>query len=382
MRNFLPARFFAWGILIILLPVGHACMNDEDWVEQNKPNLGAEEFQKRGGVVVVNEGNFMYGNASLTYYDPGTGKLINDIFYRQNGIPLGDVAQSAVIHDGELFVVVNNSGKIMVMNAGKYASLKAFDFTHKITGLPSPRYINFIDSSKAYISDLYGKQISILDPFSYTVSGKIDIDNHNPDFYQHPSEQFIKFGDEVFTNCYSYDDKVLVINSKTDRLTDSITVLPQPNSMVLDRYGKIWTLCDGGYKGSIYDDSLPGLVRIDAMSRTVEKIFLLPDDDWPSKLCINRNADTLFFINRDVWRMPVNATALPQEPFIRANSGTGTRLFYGLGVDPVSSDVYVSDAIDHVQSGIIYRYSAWGEGIDTFRAGIIPGFFCFVPYYH
>jgi hypothetical protein len=369
-------RVLTVGLLFLLIPV-QSCMNDETWVEKQKPNLDTEKVLKDGGVLILNEGNFMYGNASLGYYNSRTKEIQNDIFYRQNGVPLGDVAQSAVIYGGEIYIVLNNSGKIMVLNFGKYPALKAFDFTHKIIGLQSPRYISFIDSSKAYISDLYAKSISILDPTQYSITGTINIANGNPDFYQHPSEQFVIFEGEVFTNCYSFDNKLLVIDPETDRLTDSIEVLQQPNSMVLDKYGKIWVLCDGGYEGSAYGDTQPGLVRIDARSHTVEKIFILPEDNWPSKLCMNRNADTLYFINGDVWRMPVDADQIPKESFIQSVTGSQTRLFFGLGVDPLTSDVYVSDAIDHVQSGVVYRYTADGEGVDTFQVGIIPGFFCF-----
>jgi DNA-binding beta-propeller fold protein YncE len=352
-------------------------MNDETWVEQNKPNLNAEEVLRDGGVLVLNEGNFMYGNASVSYYNYRSQELINDVFSRQNGIPLGDVAQSAAFFNGEVYVVLNNSGKIMIMNFGKYPALKAFEFTHKITGLQSPRYIHFFNDSKAYISDLYARSVSILDPSEYIITGKINLSNGNPGFYQHPSEQFVVFNNEVFTNCYSFDNKILVIDPETDRLTDSIEVLQQPNSMVIDKNGKIWVLCDGGYEGSTYGNNQPGLVRIDAGSHTVEKIFILPEDNWPSKLCINGSSDTLYFINGDIWRMPVDAGSLPHESFIPANSESGTRLFFGLGVDPVSSEVYVSDAIDHVQNGIVYRYKADGSAADTFRVGIIPGGFLF-----
>ncbi|MCB8994148.1 MAG: YncE family protein [Bacteroidales bacterium] len=368
----LLAGIFLTGIFML-----QSCMHDETWVEQLKPNLRVEDILAGRGVLVLNEGNFMYGNSSLSYYNSRENEVLNDVFYRQNGIPLGDVAQSASLFDGELFIVLNNSGKIAVVNFGKYPALKAFEFIHKISGLQSPRYISFIDSTKAYVSDLYARGISIIDPATYSVYDKISLANNTPDFYQHPTEQIIQFENEVFTNCYSFDDKILVINSLTDKLIDSITVLQQPNSMVLDRFGKLWVICDGGFQGSAFGNSEAGLIRIDAGTHTVEKIFILPSDSWPSKLCINGGADTLYFINGDVWRMPVTAKELPDQSFISAGSEKGGKLFYGLGVDPVSSEVYVSDAIDHTQNGVVYRFRPDGSSVDTFRVGIIPGFFFF-----
>jgi len=54
--------------------------------------------------------------------------------------------------------------------------------------------------------------------------------------------------------------------------------------------------------------------------------------------------------------------------------------FYGLEVDPVTSDIYVSDAIDFTQRGVVYRFQSNGVPIDTFQAGIVPGAFCIQPF--
>ena len=72
--------------------------------------------------------------------------------------------------------------------------------------------------------------------------------------------------------------------------------------------------------------------------------------------------------------MDVGAGRLPDEPLI-PDGGT---LFYGLGVDPETSEIYVADAVDYMQSGVVMRYSADGEPLGNFRVGITPGDFCFV----
>lgn len=45
-------------------------------------------------------------------------------------------------------------------------------------------------------------------------------------------------------------------------------------------------------------------------------------------------------------------------------------------VSPKNGDVYVADAIDYQQQGMIYRYTEDGELVDEFYVGIIPGAFC------
>jgi hypothetical protein len=47
-----------------------------------------------------------------------------------------------------------------------------------------------------------------------------------------------------------------------------------------------------------------------------------------------------------------------------------------LTVSPKNGDVYVADAIDYQQQGMIYRYTEAGELVDEFYVGIIPGAFC------
>ena len=97
------------------------------------------------GVFIVCEGNFMYGNASLSFYLPSSGELQNEVFARANGMKLGDVAQSMTIHDGTAYIVVNNSGIVFGIDP------ETFRIERVIRGIGSPRYICFNDSV-AYVT--------------------------------------------------------------------------------------------------------------------------------------------------------------------------------------------------------------------------------------
>ena len=150
-------------------------------------------------------------------------------------------------------------------------------------------------------------------------------------------------------------------------LVDSIEVGWQPSSLVLDRHGKLWAATDGR------NGEAPALWRIDAQTQQIEQRFDLPEELRPSELTLNGARDTLYYIGRDIWRMPVIAESLPATPFLPYSE----TIYYGVAVDPDTSEVYVADAIDYVQHAVVYRFTPRGVPVDTIRVGITPGAFCF-----
>lgn len=328
------------------------------------------EYQKSKGVFICNEGNFTFGNSSLSFYDPEKKSVENEIFYNANNLPLGDVCLSVAIKDTLGFLVINNSGKIIVINTN------TFEHIATITGLTSPRYIKFISDTKAYVTDLYNPNITIFNPTTFKISGSLNVGNS--------TESIVKYDNFVFVTSWSYKNKIYKINTQNDEVTDSLVVAKQPNSIILDTNNKIWVLSDGGYSGIPGGQETPALTKIDAKTFTVEKTFIFPSINIsPARLSLNGTKDTLYFLSSSwsanlnptygIYKMPVNSNILPSEAFILQNN----KLFYGLGIDPANSDIYVSDAIDYMQKGIVFRYKSDGMLIDSFKTEIIPAYFGF-----
>ncbi len=317
-----------------------------------------------GTLFILNEGNYQYSNSSISIYNTTTDSVCNEAFAKVNGMSLGDGAQSMTIAGNKGWIVVNNSNVVFAIDP------LTFKEKGRIENLTSPRYFHQVNANKAYITQLYDNRITIVDPSKYSVTGYIKVPGMEA--ASGSTEQMIAYGDYIFCNCWSYQNKIIKIDTRTDEVVDSLVVGVQPRCIALDCNGKLWALTDGGYEGSPAGYEAPALVRIDAATFSIEKKFSFNLGDYTPELCINGNKDTLYWINGDVWKMSVDAETLPAESLIKSN---GT-YYYGLTVAPQSGEVYLADAIDYSQNGLIYKYSTEGNLIGQFSVGVIPGGFC------
>lgn len=336
--------------------------NDDD-----EPNGGiTPSTQADGTLFVLNEGSFQFPSATLSVYNPETNKTLNEAFLKANGMKLGDVALSMTItNDSTGWVVVNNSNVVFAINPITQKE------KGRITGLTSPRYFHQVNEKKAYITQMYDNRIAIVDPSTYSITGYIEVPGMEA--VSGSTEQMVAYGDYVFCNCWSYQKNIVKIDTRTDQVVASKEVGIQPRYIALDCHDKLWVLTDGGgWDKNPIGYEAPTLVKIDPKTFNIEKKYEFELGDYCSKLCLNGKGDALYWIKGDVWKMDVNADALPTEPYIKSTGSVN----YGLTIAPQSSEVYVADAIDYSQNGVVYRYSPDGKLLDQFTVGINPGGFC------
>jgi DNA-binding beta-propeller fold protein YncE len=303
------------------------------------------------GVLIINEGNFLQGNGSLTYYNDSTQEIIPDIFEAYNGRKLGDVVQSVQPIGDEIFIVVNNSGKIEVVDR------KNFKSTGVIQGLRSPRYILPISSQKAYVSDLYENAVTIIDPKAKTILGKIPLRGW--------SEQMVKWNNQVWVASV-YSEYVYILDAQTDKLLDSLPVGKGIAKLkIVDN--TIWALAAVNQDSSILASILPGEKKVGA------RIKLAPMANAKFFDFINQN-DLIYLLSAKgvaIYKISTQTQTL----WFQKND----RNFYSFGYNPRTAKFYLADAKDYVQNGAIYIYDLNSvEPLKSFDAGIIPGDFHFL----
>ena len=269
-----------------------------------------------------------------------------------------------IVRNGVGWVVVNNSHVVFAIDP------HTFKEVGRIVNLTSPRYIHFVSDEKAYITQIWDNRIFIVNPKLYKITGYIEVPNMTME--SGSTEQMVQYGKYVYVNCWSYQNRIIKIDTETDKVVDELVVGIQPTSLVMDCNNKLWTVTDGGYEGSPYGHEAPSLYRIDAETFTIEKQFRFKFGDWPSEVQLNGTKDKLYWLNDDVWMLDLTKENAQPEIFLPYD---GT-LYYGLTICPHTGDVYIADAIDYVQQGMVYRYSKDKKLLDSFYVGIIPGAFC------
>lgn len=335
-----------------------SCSDDDDAPEIPSGPSG-------DGLFIVSNGNFGYGNGSLSFYDPAEGTVENEVFFRANGMRLGDVAQSMTINGDTGWIVVNNSGVIFAVDTDTYIE------KGRIDNLGSPRNILFVNDDKAYVSMLYDNRIAIVNPKEYEVTGYIDIPGMEASTGS--TEQMVIDGRYVYCNCWSYQTKVIKIDTATDEVVDEVAVGIQPCAITLDANKDLWVLTDGGaWPQNPIGYEAPALHRIDLSTLDVEMTLTMTLGDSPAALQTNASGTQLYWINNGVMTMSINDTELPSTPLIANNGG----ILNAMTINPANGDIYVADAIDYMQAGSVYRYNSTGSKIDEFKVGIIPAGFC------
>lgn len=340
------------GFLVILVVLIGGISIGCDKTEPPQPGSGTLD---RGTyqILIGNEGGFTYGNASLQVYDPDNEQLQDDVFQTANQRPLGDVLQDVRLIGDRLYIVLNNSNRVEVIDTSDFRLIGS------ITGLTSPRYILPVSERKSYVTDFLAKAIHIVDPVLFEKTGEIPLPGW--------TEELIMIDETVWvTNRQSAF--LYLIDPETDEVVDSVQVAYGSGAIGQDGAGFVWTYCTGDAVNQIPG----GLYRIDPATRKVVQSFALPADGglFP-RLAFDADRDTLFYLQNGVQALDVEATSLPSVTYLP----TAGRNWYGLGYDPYRHELWAGDALDYQRSGDVYRYDRQGNPVDQFKGGVIPAVF-------
>ena len=366
---FLLLAFQACRKIEIVVPTEYEIIRD---------TLSAETNYR--GMYLVNEGNMGSNKCSLDYLDYINGYYIRNLYAERNPtvvMELGDVGNDVQVYGNKLYVVVNCSNKVEVMNARTGKRIGQLD-------IPNCRYIRFY-RGKAYVSSYVGP-VQLNNPNAvngavYRVdTASLDIIDRISVGYQ-PEEmevlgQYLYVANSGGYRAPDYDRTVSVIELESFKQVRQIPVGINLHRIKADAYQKLWVSSRGNYQ------NIPSNLFVLEKKKGYNDMVVTDTLDVPcSNLCIH--GDSLYLYSTE-WNnlsqentvtygiINVKTKKMVSRSFITDGTQKDIKIPYGILVHPETGDIYVTDAKNYVSSGMLYCYDRTGKRKWSVRTGDIP----------
>jgi YVTN family beta-propeller protein len=328
------------------------------------PNPGTP-LPTRAGLYVLNQGGFGANNSTLTYYDYTSKQLTADIYKAANGSGLGDTGNDAEIYGSKMYIVVNVSNVVDVVNAKTGKLIKQDSMVNNGVGR-QPRSVTFYKSN-AFITS-YDGTVAVMDTATLAISKYITV-GRNP-------EQLVVSNGKLYVansgglSFGNPDKTVSVIDLNTLAETKKITVIANPVSVAADTYGNVYVLSLGDFASV-----LPGMTIINNATDVVKsQTNLLLGFNLP----LAAQGDFVYYPTVDNKIAVYNAKTQTAAQANFITDGTVITTPYAISVDALSGEVFIADAKDYSSNGTLYAFDKTGKKEYSITTGINPGKITFV----
>lgn len=349
------------ALLAFAVPMFLTSCSDDD-------NYGGNDVsgEYTNGIFILNEGKFQSATTADVSFLAPNGTMENDIFYGVNDSHLGDTAQSIGIEGDKVYIVVNNSNVVKVVNRHTFELI-----TTITTDIQNPRHIVFEDG-KGYISnwgdpmDTSDDYIAVLNLATNMVTQKIAVVEGPEKMVEENGKLYV-----AHKGGWGVGNTVSVIDLSSNAVSATIEVADVPDGIEA-KNGYLYVLCSGFSSWSPDTPSTQGgLYKIGLSNNQIVSDIAFAEGVHPSHLEIENN-NAYYTIGGDVYAMNLNEFALPTSSVFSLD---GVWSVYGFAVE--DGKIYMSDPKDFNSNGEIFIYSVNGTFENSYEVGIAPNGFYF-----
>ena len=370
-------------LYFLLLIIGAASCREDELVVPTEYEIIPEiprEGSKIRGLYLVNEGNMGSNKCTIDFLDYETGLYARNFYAERNPNvikELGDVGNDIGVYGSKLYVVVNCSHKVEVLDAKSGVRVGQVD-------IPNCRYVRF-HRGKAYVSSYVGPvlidpdapkgAVYEVDTTSLAVTRKVSV-GYQPEEME-IIDDYMYVANSGGYRAPDYDNTLSVIQMIDFKQVRQIPVGINLHRVKKDRYKRLWVNSRGDQK------------TISSRLFVVEKEKVT---DTINVACSNMtiHGDSLYFYAND-WNnysqsntisygiINVRTKEVVSDNFITDGTEKDIRMPYGIAIHPETGDIFVTDAKNYVSSGTLYCFSPDGVKKWSVRTGDIPAHIAFLP---
>lgn len=377
-------------ILLIILQgtIISGCREDELVVPTEYdivPETPAPDTGVRG-FYLVNEGNMGSNKCTLDYFDYFTGLYARNFYAERNPNvikELGDVGNDVGIYGSKLWVVVNCSHKVEVMDAHTGIRLGQVD-------IPNCRYVRF-HRGKAYVSSYVGPvridpeapkgAVYEVDTLSLAVTRKVSV-GYQPEEME-VIDDYMYVANSGGYRAPDYDRTVSVIEMIDFKQVQQIPVGINLHRLKKDNRKQLWVSSRGDYRerpSRLYVlGKVAGYNRMevkDTIPIACSNMAVRGD----SLYCYATEWNEYTASNTITYAIVNTAThEVVSRSFITDGTEKNIEIPYGIAIHPETGDIFITDAKNYVSSGTLHCYSREGKLKWSVRTGDIPAHIAFLP---
>lgn len=310
------------------------------------------------GVLVLNEGGAGSGNAEVSLID-NQGNITNNYFGgHNNNASLGDVAQDIKIYGDKIFIVLNVSNTIKVINKNDFSLI-----TTITSNLNNPRYIAFKDN-KAYVtnwgtSSTTDDYVAVYDLSNYNYLSSIPVGGGAEKIFYKDNRFYVLLKGGFGLNKY-----MDIINGQTNTVEQQINVGDSPNS-IFEKDNLLYIMSSG----NPYAPTANGTLTVfDTTTQTTSSTLTFPTGSKPSYMDTD-GTNIYYMMDTSIYKTSISSPSITTTA-IAVTPITGWGGAYGFNV--VNNKIYVADPSGYVAAGKILTYDLQGSLLSTSTVGFFP----------
>lgn len=354
MRKIKPIQ---WACLLMgcVLPLFYASCDDME----DKPVTSTVEGQitetGTAEIYILSEGLFNLNNSSLTRYSFRTHQLKTNYFSTINKRGLGDTANDIALYGNKLYIVVNVSSTLEVVDFTTGQSIKQIPMRTENGSSRQPRHIAF-HKDKAYVCSFDGT-VARIDTTSLEIEATVKA-GRNPESLCVQNEKLYvsNSGGLDYTEGIGVDNTVSVIDLASFTEIKKITVGPNPGCILPDSENFVYVATHG--KNIVERDY--HLVKINSHTDEVERVF----DEKVMNFAIQGNVGYLYNYNYQTEDASIKMFNLQTGETIREHfitDGTQIHTPYGIHINPYSGNIYITEAYSYTVTGDVLCFNQNGQ---------------------
>lgn len=372
-------------LLCLSLTLLWGCREDQMVIlSESVPVAPPEKMKGLVGFYLLNEGNMGSNKCTLDFMDLQTGIYHRNIYGEANPeVPkeLGDVGNDIAIYGGRLYAVINCSNKVEVMDKWTARRIGQID-------IPNCRYIKF-DGGYAYVTSYAGPvvtnnpnydqigYVAKVDTATLQVMARCEV-GFQPDELEIVNGRMYVANSGGYMSP-NYETTVSVIDMESFTEVKRIEVAVNLHRLRADSNGMLWVSSRGDYEYTpsqlyiidLVDEEVCGSVDVGVSSMCLagDSLYILADD---------------YSYLDNGWRgaaysiVDVVEQQVVCDNFIKDGTERDIKMPYGISINPVNGDIYVTNATSFVDPGRLICYSKQGRKKWEVRTGDIPAHFAYL----